>query len=276
MKKFLKSIVTTLVFVTVLMGCEEGSQMSTTEAENIEVTSATSETMDSTEETSETTNETTPHVHNYSISTSKEATCDEKGLLVFLCDCGDSYEEVVAQKTHVGSDWIISKEASCAEDGSKYMICTLCNADLETAVIEKTEHTPGEWQTVKVSTCTEQGEKIKKCTVCNEEVDKEKIKKTGHSVSDWTTIKEQNCRFDGIIVKQCTMCNMEFDRQVFPATGAHIPEFHGNPGVCTLCKTCKIVLHYHELKLTGYRKNGAGKVIGVYECEWGCGYKCSK
>ncbi len=308
MKKILKSIVMTLLFATIFMGCEEGGQMPNTEAEIIETTSAIPETTDYTEETSE----TTPHIHNYSVSTDREATCDETGLLIYLCDCGDRYEEVIAQKTHIASEWITLKEASCAEEGRKYSSCTLCNVELETVVIEKTAHALGTWEVSKEATCTKDGSKIKKCTVCNVEVEKDKIKKIGHAVSewitvsevtcqtegvkvkncttcgievekevtpqcehiisDWITIKEQNCRFEGIIVKQCTMCNMEFDRQVFPATGAHIEKYYANPVQCTLCEICGIVLKKHSLtvdRVIEPRDFREGYII--YVCE--CGYK---
>ncbi len=51
----------------------------------------------------------------------------------------------------------------------------------ETKTIDAAGHTPGEWVVTKAATCTEQGERVKKCTVCDATLETEVIDVHGHS-----------------------------------------------------------------------------------------------
>ncbi len=41
------------------------------------------------------------HTHKYVESITTEATCEHTGVKTFICECGDSYTETIAQKAHV-------------------------------------------------------------------------------------------------------------------------------------------------------------------------------
>ncbi len=52
-----------------------------------------------------------------------------------------TYTYVVNHTAHVSSDWIVDKEASCAEEGSRHKECTMCERVTETETISKLAHT---------------------------------------------------------------------------------------------------------------------------------------
>lgn len=52
-----------------------------------------------------------------------------------------TYTYIVNHTAHVSSDWIVDKEASCTEEGSRYKECTVCEKLLETETLSKLAHT---------------------------------------------------------------------------------------------------------------------------------------
>lgn len=79
-----------------------------------------------------------PHIHNYTSKITKEATCTTDGIITYTCDCGDTYTETIRAKGHSESDWIVDKQPTANESGSKHTECTVCGATLKTEVIAPT------------------------------------------------------------------------------------------------------------------------------------------
>lgn len=98
-----------------------------------------------------------PHTHSLTKVAAKAATCTEGGNKeYFVCDgCSKWFEDeaaateitdhdsvVIKAKGHAPSDWIVDKEATESEKGSKHKECTVCGEILEKAeipVIKPTE-----------------------------------------------------------------------------------------------------------------------------------------
>ena len=40
------------------------------------------------------------HIHKYIASVTKEATCSEEGITTYICECGESYTEVIEMLEH--------------------------------------------------------------------------------------------------------------------------------------------------------------------------------
>ncbi len=58
-------------------------------------------------------------------------------------------------KTHTEGEWIIDKEATCTEEGSRHKVCSFCGNTTKTEAIKKKDH---EYVSVVTkSTCTERG-----------------------------------------------------------------------------------------------------------------------
>lgn len=121
---------------------------------------------------------TPKHEHKYSVKLTKDPTCYEEGTLTYTCDCGDTYEEPVAQLEHQYTD-TVTKEPTCTTEGERTYKCSLCG-DTYTEVIEAKGHMDGQFTITKEPTCTEPGEKTVYCKVCNEEIRTESIDPTGH------------------------------------------------------------------------------------------------
>ena len=74
----------------------------------------------------------------------------------------------IGAHTHTPGDWVVDKNATCSEAGSKHNVCTFCGATVETAAIEKLAHTP-EVVPGKPQTDTEDGlTDGSRCSVCSE------------------------------------------------------------------------------------------------------------
>lgn len=143
---------------------------------------------------------------------------------------------------HQWGDWIISKEATCKEEGEKYHVCQMCN-EIETSVIQKTAHSAnpdnedhwlhqengkdwlvcpvcgekvderdcthvhnehtGNWVETKAPTCTEAGEETRVCGVCGK-IETRTVEALGHAYGEWETVKEATEDEPGLKVRKCT------------------------------------------------------------------------
>ncbi len=79
--------------------------------------------------------------HSY-ISKVIEPTCTAQGYTQYTCStCGDSYMfDFTAKLKHTEGDWIIDRNPTCAQEGSKHMECVVCSAKLKEESIEKIAH----------------------------------------------------------------------------------------------------------------------------------------
>lgn len=122
-------------------------------------------------------------------------------------------EEKPAEEVHVHtfSDWKVTKEATCAEDGSKERVCT----DKECGKVEKKvikatgEHKEGEWEKVTEQTCVEKGVIQKFCTVCGKVLKEEVIAATGHKYGEWHQSKVPTVFESEEEIRRCTVCGLE-------------------------------------------------------------------
>ena len=114
---------------------------------------------------------------------------------------------------HTESDFLISKDATCAESGERYKKCTECGEVLLTETIEKlTEHTPGDAtrENEIAADCKNEGsyDLVIRCEVCKSVTSSEHktVAKEKHVPSDWITEKTATCTESGSRYKECTEC----------------------------------------------------------------------
>ena len=101
------------------------------------------------------------------------ATCSAKKKCTI---CGEPYGELDANNHTTLSGW-------ASDETHHWKTCSACNTD-----IEKSAHTFGEWIIDKEATATEAGSRHKVCTICNYETQTETIPATGpctHEGSTW-------------------------------------------------------------------------------------------
>lgn len=83
--------------------------------------------------------------HSYS-SAVTAPTCTEKGYTTHTCSrCGDSYKDTYVDALgHAWSEWVVDKEATGTEDGSRHRNCSRCDA-VDTEVISMLEKQNVSW-----------------------------------------------------------------------------------------------------------------------------------
>lgn len=109
------------------------------------------------------------HTHKLTLVEGVEATCTEDGQKAYyVCEgCGKWFEDatasveitdsdsIIIKAAHTPSDWIVDKEATESETGSRHTECTVCGEILETEeipVLEPTQPTEEPTQTTEAPT----------------------------------------------------------------------------------------------------------------------------
>lgn len=82
--------------------------------------------------------------HQYTLVTTKEATCKEEGVETHTCSvCGDTYTTKIEKKSHSYSEqWTTDILPTTTSEGSKSHHCTVCDAKTDVTVIPKLEIIP--------------------------------------------------------------------------------------------------------------------------------------
>lgn len=110
------------------------------ETKTIEKLKPNNNTENTNNNTSENTNTTVPHNHSYveDPTLSIQATCAKEGKKVEICTvCGDKIETSISKtENHSFGDWVVITPATTTEEGLKERSCSLCNKK-ETSKIDK-------------------------------------------------------------------------------------------------------------------------------------------
>ena len=107
--------------------------------------------------------------------TKTEPTCTEDAQYVMECKIHNHtysyssyYEEKGKAYGHAFSTWKVTKEATCASEGSEERTCARCK-EVEKRTIPATgEHSYDSWKTTKEATILDMGQQERICSVCNE------------------------------------------------------------------------------------------------------------
>lgn len=114
----------------------------------------------------------TTELCNHSHTEIKDAVaagCETEGYSgdVYCTDCGALISEgsVVAATGHNWDAGVISKPATCTEDGVRTYLCANCGKTRE-ETIKASGHSFGDWVVTKPATATVKGEKQRTCAIC--------------------------------------------------------------------------------------------------------------
>ncbi len=204
------------------------------------------------------TNINLPKNHDYVLVPYKAATCEEpgneEGYICKKCDYSDV--EIIPALGHEEPKWLITKEATCNEDGLLQLICHRCSKALETKTIERKEHVSSSWIYDEIEDCEKGGTQYKKCTVCGERIETKIFPPMNHVVK-WKSVKEPTCEENGFRTGECVTCNKKIEEPII-ATGHH----QWKNGKCEKCNvicgantnhkyhegTCEVCGHIHGEK----------------------------
>ena len=142
------------------------------------------------------------HVHNYTKTVEKEATCTESGSYHYTCPgCDHTYTEE-AEATGHKHEQTKEVKATCTEDGYYEYTCGDCG-DSYQEPIKATGHKHEQTKEVK-ATCTEDGYYEYTCGDCGDSY-QESIKATGHKYEQTKKVKA-TCTTGGYIEETCKYC----------------------------------------------------------------------
>lgn len=140
MKKRLMMII---VATALCVGCSNsdtlGTEVNNQQQEMAEETYVTKEI--EVEEKAEEVIEEVIHMHNYIEEVTAEATCEADGLKTFICECGDSYTEVITATGHSYGEYVYNNDATTSADGTETATCVCGLTDTRTAEGSKLEYT---------------------------------------------------------------------------------------------------------------------------------------
>lgn len=131
------------------------------------------------------------------------------------------YKLVPAAHKHVEGDGIVTKAATCKENGEMTYKCTICGEVVRTDVIAKTtEHTYNDGEITTAATCTTTGVKTFTCTVCGE-TKTEEIEALGHDYSIFVEEVAATCKEAGVKVMKCSRCDEKDYQEIALDPNAH-------------------------------------------------------
>lgn len=155
----------------------------------------------------------TSHKHNYKESEKTEKTCTEPGKIIYVCECGDTYEEAIEAGGH-HYEQTTSKEPSCNQEGEIEYKCTYCGA-IETELIPKLEHTEGPEEVITEPSCDSEGTKVIKCEYCDMVMGEEAITALGHEPGT-AEVTAPFFVFSGEKEIKCEQCGIVLESEAIP------------------------------------------------------------
>ena len=161
--------------------------------------------------------------HKEEIVAGKEATCTEDGLTegkkCSVCNEVLVEQTTISSKGHSYGDWVVVKEATETDKGSKEKTCSVCN-NKETQEIPVLGHVHDFKEKVVAPTCTEKGYTEYTCE-CGETKKEKEVAALGHKEEVIAAVAA-TCTKTGLTEgKKCSVCNEVLVAQKEVAKAAH-------------------------------------------------------
>lgn len=212
--------------------------------------------------------------HNWELTeTITTPTCKTEGEGKYVCaNCGEEKTDVipVTEGGHSYGEGVVTKEATCSEDGVMTYTCTLCDETVaghtKTEAIPATGvHTPdltaqgaeADGTITVAAACDEDGKTYKLCSMCGKEYDVVVLPKTGHTMGGWVVTTEPKCGVEGVETNTCSTCGVEETRKVVALEHDYVPEVtnatcYANAYTTYTCSICgdnhKNISHFSKLQ----------------------------
>jgi len=146
----------------------------------------------------------------------KEATHDEEGSKKRTSNLGNEQTEVIPKTECVWGDWNEVTAPTCTKEGSEERVCTLNPAHKETRAIDPLGHDWGEWQEITPATCTDKGSEKRVCKRDATHTETRDIDPLGHVEGPWEVEREPTEDMPGERVKRCTRCRVVMEVEAIP------------------------------------------------------------
>ena len=97
------------------------------------------------------------HIHQYTASTEREASCILAGLRKHTCSCGNFYTESIPAVGHVATDWEVAAEPSVTRMGTEQRTCNVCGVVLDSRPLNKLTPSPSATESPSATAAPNQG-----------------------------------------------------------------------------------------------------------------------
>lgn len=164
--------------------------------------------------------EINPDAHSYELIEEVESTCNEYGHRLYKCkDCGKVEKEEFSELKEHEYNLIKTCESTCTEYGYELYECKHCGDIKRKDYSELRKH---EYELIKrvESTCVKLGYELYKCKYCGDIIEIPLSELAEHQYKE--IINEPTCEEDGLRYEKCDVCGDEKGRLVIPKLG-HAP-----------------------------------------------------
>jgi hypothetical protein len=208
--------------------------------------------------------------HKYEVTDQKDATCTEKGHIIYTCTtCDDTYTTELPVIAH---DYQAGEVVApiCTEKGYTVYTCTMCKDSYKDDYTDEVAHTAGDpvKENEVAATCTEEGsyDSVVYCTVCGGEISREEVTvdALGHK-SETIPAVEATCTSTGLTEGQkCSTCGeiLEEQKEIPVLDHEFSYKDNGDGTHAVTCKNCD----YNETEVHSY-ENGVCSACGAKEPE---------
>lgn len=136
------------------------------------------------------------------------STCTENGYTegtqCEVCHKILSGHRLVAKLGHDYGEYVVTKKATCDENGIEESACSRCDSKKQNTLLKTGHNYPDKWSVISPATCTATGMQMKICFTCNG-ILTEKIPANGHKYK--TTVTKATLSANGKSVTKCTVCD---------------------------------------------------------------------
>lgn len=153
------------------------------------------------------------HVHEYTASVEREATCILAGLRKYTCTCGDFYTEPIPAKGHVATDWTEVEAASTTKMGREQRTCTVCGVVLDSRPIEMLAPSASPGASASASAATTAPTAASTASASAQASASPSATPHTHNYTSYI-IKEANCQEKGVRSYICSGCGSSYAEEI--------------------------------------------------------------
>lgn len=160
-----------------------------------------------------------PTGHIYNVTETK-ASCEQDGVIIHTCDCGEIYTETIPAKghTYILSTYVLP---TCTKTGFKTYKCENCDSTY-TETFDVVVHDYTYKVEITEPTCSEQGYSTNYCA-CGVTTITDYTVASGHSYEITETV-DASCTSEGSVTSKCSACGVVTTEKIHALGEGHVFE----------------------------------------------------
>jgi hypothetical protein len=171
--------------------------------------------------------------HTSEIVEGYPASCTANGLTdeerCSVCQTVLTAATAINAKGHTFGEWVITKESTCIDRGTKQRKCSDCDVAESEDVLPNghsltTAITPADCTNAQINTTT--------CSKCNYRVTAMVNKPLGHKIDKYTYNNDATCTANGTETGECERCHVKITRAAYGTAGHKLVTIPAEPATC--------------------------------------------